>query len=226
MSGPRTRKVWQYPTSPITGLNLRLQFSHPLNVWRMIALLALGGWFIDSLLVGFRLHELPGATPRFHLWHLWYGPPLLAAGWLLIRRYRPELMRWAITLPVFDTVARSLSPAVKSLAFHVARSETQAALLTFLQRQPTLSLTASDLAGTVERDLDDVELALRQLETLDLVERQQVCDLTFYRLTEDEARRQQLREVAAWQDSWYQQAQCLMQVVGRSRSASTMSDGS
>lgn len=219
MNSPHTRSVLRYWTSPFRRLCSRLLYRRSSNVWMLLAGLALGGWFIDSLLVGFRLHELPDSTPTFHLWHLWYVPPLLVAGLLLIRRHRPELMQPATTLPVFDTVARSLPPAVKALAFHVVRSETQAALLTFLQRYPALSLTASDLAGTVERELDDVELALRQLETLDLVERQLVYGLTFYRLTQDEGRRQQLREVAAWQESWRQQAQGLMQVVGRDLSS-------
>lgn len=226
MNSAHTRSASRYLTTPIRPLSSRLPYSRSVNAWMVIAVLALGGWFIDSLLVGFRLHELPDSTPVFHLWHLWYGPPLLVAGLLLVRRYRPELVQWVGAWPVFDVVARSLPPAVKALAFHVARSETQAALLAFLQRHPTLSLTASDLAGVVESELDDVELALRQMEALDLVERQGVCDMTFYRLTQDEERRQQLREIAAWQEGWYRQAQHLMQVVGRSLSTDSASDRS
>ena len=226
MNSAHTRSASRYLTTPIRPLSSRLPYSRSVNAWMVMAVLALGGWFIDSLLVGFRLHELPDSSPTFHLWHLWYGPPLLMAGLLLVRRYRPELVQWAATLPVFDTVARSLPPAVKALAFHVARSETQAALLAFLQWHPTLSLTASDLAGVVESELDDVEMALRQMEALDLVERQSVCDMTFYCLTQDEERRQQLREIAAWQESWYQQAQRLMQVVGRSLSTDNATDRS
>jgi len=217
MRDQRNHTLLRYLTTPIRPLGSRLPYSRSVSMWMVMAVLALGGWFVDSLLVGFRLHELPASTPTLHLWHLWYGPPLLVAALLLVRRYRPERMQRGATWPVFDVVARSLPPAVKALAFHVARSATQAALLAFLQRHPSLSLTASDLAGTVGRELDDVELALRQMETLGLVERQRVYELTFYRLTQDEGRRQQLREVAAWQESWFQQAQRLMQVVGRDR---------
>ena len=202
-------------TSPVTRLTWSNHLERPVNLWMVVAVLALSGWFVDSLLVGVRMHRLPGDSLAVHLWHLWYGPPLLVGGLLLARHYRPGLMQWVAALPRFDVLSGGLPPKVKALALHVTRSETQSVLLAFLQRHPTLSLTPSDLAGQVGGELDDVELALRELATLELVEKQRICDLTFYRLTQDEERQGELRALLAWQDSWLEQARQLTQSVGR-----------
>lgn len=122
-------------------------------------------------------------------------------------------------LPVFDALVRDLPPELKTLAREVTCSETRSTLLAILEEYPTLSLTAHDLAGRVGDELDDVESALKELTTLGLIEMRSVCDLTFYCLTQDAGRQKQLRELAAWQDSWSEQAGHLAQSVGRSLSA-------
>ena len=192
-----------------------IPFAQRINPWMVVAVLALSGWLIDSLLVALHVNGLAQDGLRVHLWHLWYLPLLLASGLLLVQHYRPELMSRVTAMPVFDGLIRNLRPELKTLARDVTCSETRATLLTVLQAYPTLSLTATDLAGTVGGELEDVELALEDLTTLGLIEKQTVYDLTFYRLTQDEIRRKQLREVAAWQDSWSEQANQLAQLVGR-----------
>ena len=79
----------------------------------------------------------------------------------------------------------------------------------------TPRILVTGTGGQVGGELDDVELALRELATLELVEKQRVCDLTFYRLTQDEERQGELRALLAWQDSWLEQARQLTQSVGR-----------
>lgn len=185
-----------------------------INLWMLVSILALSGWLIDSLFVGLRMHSFLEAGFRVHLGHLWYGPPLIIAGLLLVRRYRPEWMPSMATLPGFDNMARTLRPEVKALARHIIRSKTQASLIAFLQQYPSMALTTSDLAGQIGGHLDDVALALRELATLGLVEAQYVCGMTFYRLTTDEARRCELRELVTWQEGWFEHAEQVAHSVG------------
>ena len=172
-----------------------IPFLGRINPWMVVAVLALSGWLVDSLLVALHMHGLAQDGLRVHLWHLWYLPPLLASGLLLVHHYRPELMSRVTAMPVFDGLVGNLRPELKTLARDVTCSETRATLLTVLQAYPTLSLTATDLAGTVGGELEDVELALEDLTTLGLIEKQTVYDLTFYRLTQDEIRMRSFIEI-------------------------------
>lgn len=187
-----------------------------INPWVVVGLLALGGWAVDSLLVAFEMHRLPGASLRVHLAHLWYGPPLLVAILLIVRRHRPEVTIWPIQPLAFNVLARGLRPQVRLLVAHVTDSDTKAALLAFFRRYSGIALTAPDLAYHVGREPTEVEQALANLVTTGLVERQCVCDMSFYRLTEDEQRLAQLDELVTWQESWLEQARCLAQAVGPS----------
>ncbi len=186
------------------------------NPWIVIALLALAGWFVDSVLVALEIHRLPGLGPWAHLSHLWYGPPLLVAALLIARRRLAGLMTWRENLEALDELARELQPEVRRMAGQVTGSETKVGLLAFFWRYPRTALMVPDLAGQIGRAPEEVEQALADLALLGLVEQQCACDLTFYRLTQNRRRLAQLDELVAWQESWLERARRLAQAVGPS----------
>jgi hypothetical protein len=191
------------------------------NPWVVIAILALAGWFADSVLVALEIHRLPGLGPWAHLSHLWYGPPLLVAILLVARRRLAGLSAWRENLQALDDLAQELRPEMRQMAGQVTTSETKVAVLGFLWRYPTTALTAPDLAYQTGQESVEVEQALADLASLGLVEHRGACDLTFYRLTPNRRRLAQLEELIAWQESWLEQARRLAQLVGPSLRRST-----
>ncbi len=111
---------------------------------------------------------------------------------------------------------RNLQPEVRILAVQVMASETKAGLLAFFWRHPSVGLTVGDVAFRIGRGLEEVEAALAELAALGLVERRSVCELTFFRLTQNRRRLAELDELVAWQQSWRQRAQRLAQAAGPS----------
>jgi len=200
----------------MSQVQARNSLARQINPWVVVSLLALAGWTVDSLLVALKLHNLPGVGLQVHRSHLWYGPLLLAATLLIVRQRRPRMAFRPPNGPASNDLTHGLRPQVKLLATHVTGSDTKAALLAFFRRYSGIALRAPDLAYHIGREPAAVEQALAELVTLGLVERQYACDLSFYRLTEDEQRLAQLDELVAWQESWLEQARRLTQAVGPS----------
>ena len=179
-------------------------------------LLALGGWFLDSVLMGIQMHGFPDVGWRAHLSHLWYGPLLLAAGLFVAQRYLPRTVPWLEKPLAFAALTHALRPEVKTLATYAAASETKAALLAFFHRYKCMTIAATALAFYLDGEQTEVERALVDLVALGLVESQSACDLTFYRLAKDKRQVALLDELVAWQDHWFQRGRQLAQTVGYS----------
>jgi hypothetical protein len=69
------------------------------NSWAAIAVLALTGWLIDSLLWFLETHPLTGAGLLNYLSHSWYALPLLVAIFVVLRLRRPSEL---LSLTIYD----------------------------------------------------------------------------------------------------------------------------
>ncbi len=69
------------------------------NSWAAIAILALIGWLIDSLLWFLETHPLTGAGVVTYLSHSWYVLPLLIAIVIILRLRRPSEL---LSLTIYD----------------------------------------------------------------------------------------------------------------------------
>jgi hypothetical protein len=69
------------------------------NSWAAIAVLALIGWLIDSLLWFLETHPLTGAGLLNYLSHSWYALPLLVAIFVVLRLRRPSEL---LSLTIYD----------------------------------------------------------------------------------------------------------------------------
>lgn len=69
------------------------------NSWAAIAVLALIGWLIDSLLWFLETHPLTGAGLLSYLSHSWYALPLLVAIFVVLRLRRPSDL---LSLTIYD----------------------------------------------------------------------------------------------------------------------------
>jgi hypothetical protein len=69
------------------------------NTWAAIAVLALVGWLIDSLLWYLETHPLTPAGFKIYLAHSWYALPILAAIFIIIRLRRPSEL---LSLTIYD----------------------------------------------------------------------------------------------------------------------------
>ncbi len=69
------------------------------NSWAAIAVLALIGWLIDSLLWFLETHPLTGAGLLSYLSHSWYALPLLVAIFVVLRLRRPSEL---LSLTIYD----------------------------------------------------------------------------------------------------------------------------
>jgi hypothetical protein len=69
------------------------------NSWAAIAVLALIGWLIDSLLWFLETHPLTGAGLLNYLSHSWYALPLLVAIFVVLRLRRPADL---LSLTIYD----------------------------------------------------------------------------------------------------------------------------
>jgi hypothetical protein len=266
------------------------------NSWAAIAVVALIGWLIDSLLWFLETHSLTSAGLAAYLSHSWYALPLLIAIFVILRRRRPSellsltiydergvpiyrqgdfrleesvlepilasfqgtargeglhhidlpsgacvyfLRQGALTLvacfsgsprpalleeglrsrsvrqrsPAEDLL-RDLPPDVAALTANLLNAPAARDLLTYLWNHRKMAMTAEDLAGQVGHAEGEVVSALENLERLALVYRQCVCDMTFYRLTDDQAWLGRLDQFIAWRVDWLARARRVEQLVG------------
>ena len=166
-----------------------------INPWVAICVLAIVGWFADSMLVSIELHRLGGDDFRAHLTHFWYGPPILLALLLLARRILPKA---ALSVPRFTagSFARcGRRSGVKRLADRLATRPGEGAVLGVLLRYPNMAMTAHDLAGHAGLAQADGERALADLAGLGLVEEMRLAGTDFYRLTRERHLCDELREL-------------------------------
>ena len=76
-----------------------IDYLHRANSWAVIAVLALIGWLIDSLLWFLETHPLTGAGLLTYLSHSWYALPLLVAIFVVLRLRRPSEL---LSLTIYD----------------------------------------------------------------------------------------------------------------------------
>lgn len=79
-------------------------------------------------------------------------------------------------------------------------------------------MTTANWADQVGYNEEKVAAALEKLEQLALVEQVCVCDMTFYRLTEDEAQLARLDQFIDWRRDWLRRAQRVEQLIGAANS--------
>lgn len=210
----RVRNVQHIVSATAVALSVGLRRRAGHNLWFVISLLALGGWFFDSTLMSLKMHGSVLADLLTDNTHLWYGPPLLAVVVALARRYRQDLRAWLANTASFQSISSSLRPEAKQIALVLTRSETAAATMSYLVAYPTMMLMAHDLAVLVRHEKAEIQRELDELYSRGLVQRQCVGELTFYGLTQDKVKRSCLAEVIGWQRSWQEQAGQLVQAVG------------
>jgi hypothetical protein len=265
------------------------------NSWAAIAVLALIGWLIDSLIWFLETHPLTGAGLLSYLSHSWYALPLLVAIVIILRLRRPSellsltiydergvpihrqgdfrleesvlepillsfqgtaqgaglhridlpsglvvyfLRQGALTLvtcfsgpprpahleeglrllrqgqPPTEDLLRDLPPDVAALTANLLNAPVERDLLTYLSSHRMVAMTATDLAGNVGHGEGDVTSALQNLEQLTLVYRQCVCDITFFRLTDDRTWLARLDQFIDWRVGWLARARRVEQLVG------------
>ena len=265
------------------------------NSWAAIAVLALIGWLIDSLLWFLETHPLTGAGLLNYLSHSWYALPLLVAILVVLRLRRPSellsltiyderglpvyrqgdfwleesvlapilyslegttrddglhrlklpsgtsvyfLRQGALTLvacfsgpprpaqleeglrllqqeaPPTEDLLRDLPPDVAALTANLLSAPVERDVLTYLSSHRRVAMTAADLAGIVGHGEGDVTSALENLERLTLVHRQFVCDMTVYRLTDDETWLARLDQFIDWRVGWLARAHRVERLVG------------
>jgi hypothetical protein len=184
-----------------------------INPWVAICILALVGWSLDSILVSVELHSLEGGDFRAHMTHFWYGPLLLLAALLLVRRLLPRATLW---VPHFsrDSITRfGRQAGVKRLADHLASRPVEATVLGVLLSYPNTAMISQDLAehaGVVQADTDR---SLRELGRLGLVQEMQLAGASFYRLTREGQLCDELRELQEWHRLWQRQTERLFSAV-------------
>ncbi len=116
--------------------------------------------------------------------------------------------------PPAEDMLRDLPPDVAALTANLLSAPAARDLLTYLWNHRKVAMTAGDLAGQVQHTDGEVVASLENLERLALVHRQCVCDMTFYRLTDDEAWLERLDQFIAWRVDWLARAHRLEQLVG------------
>ena len=77
-----------------------------------------------------------------------------------------------------------------------------------------MAMLAAGWAEQIGHGEDDITCALGNLERLGLVQSRCACGLTFYRLTDDEARLRRLAQFITWRGNWLRRAQRVEQLVG------------
>lgn len=269
------------------------------NTWTAIAVLALIGWLVDSLLWFLESHPLSLAGFGTFLAHSWYALPLLGAIFIILRLRRPsELLSLTIydergvpicrqgdfrledsvVDPVFagfqgavqehglyhlelptgpviyflrqggltlvacysgppgqaqlkaglqalkaqrtgsEDLLSALPPDIAALAAILLNAPVEQALLVHLWARRRMTMTTANWADQVGYNEEKVAAALEKLEQLALVEQVCVCDMTFYRLTEDEAQLARLDQFIDWRRDWLRRAQRVEQLIGAANS--------
>jgi DNA-binding transcriptional ArsR family regulator len=153
------------------------RFLHRVHTWTAIALLALGGWLIDSLVWFLREHALTLAGFATYLSHAWYALPILAAMLIIVRlRHPSELLALTIYdqrgVPVRHQGAFQLDEAVLGPVLASFRGEVQenglhridlpSGATAYFLRQGTLTLVACFSGPPRPAQLEDQLRVLRQ----------------------------------------------------------------
>lgn len=112
---------------------------------------------------------------------------------------------------------RNLPPDVAALAAHLLNAPVERDLLANLWLHRRMTMTSADLASQVGYPEEAVLIALEKLAESALVHRQDVCQMTFYRLADDEVRLARLDQVIAWQARWLARARRVEQLIGPTR---------
>jgi hypothetical protein len=76
-----------------------LDYLRQVNTWTALAILALTGWLLDSLVWFLETHPLSGAGLATYLSHSWYALPLVAAILVILRLRRPSQL---LSLAIYD----------------------------------------------------------------------------------------------------------------------------
>jgi hypothetical protein len=113
-----------------------------------------------------------------------------------------------------EDLLRDLPPDVAALAANLLNSPVERDLLLQLWSYRRMAMLATGWAEQVGHGADDVASALASLEQLGLVQSRCACDLTFYRLTDDEVRLRRLDQFITWRGNWLRHAQRVEQLVG------------
>ncbi len=108
-----------------------------------------------------------------------------------------------------------LPPDVAALAVNLLKASVERELLVQLWAKRRIAMTAADWASWVGYGEHEVSGALENLAGLALVQHQCAGDLTFYRLTNNEALLRRLEEFIAWRANWLIRAHRVEQLVGR-----------
>lgn len=269
------------------------------NTWAAIAVVALTGWLVDSLVWFLESHPLSLAGLSTFLAHSWYALPLLGAIFVILRLRRPsELisltiydergvpvcrqgdfrLEASVAEPIFagfrgavqenglyhlelptgpviyfmrqggltlvacysgpprraqlkaglqavkaqgtssEDLLSALPAEIAALAALLLNAPVERDLLVHLWARRRMTMTAANWASLIGYREEKVASALERLEDLALVERLTVCDLTFYRLTEDEAQLARLDQFIDWRREWLQRAQRVEQLIGAANS--------
>ncbi len=118
--------------------------------------------------------------------------------------------------PTFD-LFDGLEPTVAALAVNVLGSPVKRNILSFFRRYGQTAIQANDLAYWVDADEEELSNALEELTELGLIQRQCVCESTFYRLNGDPEIASCLDRLFAWRDKWQTTLERLERTIGRER---------
>ena len=113
-----------------------------------------------------------------------------------------------------DDLLRDLPPDVAALAANLLNAPVERDLLLHLGSYRRMAVIAAGWAERIGHSEDDVACALEKLERLGLVQSQCACDLTFYRLTDDEVWLRRLEQFITWRGGWLRRAHQLEELVG------------
>lgn len=113
-----------------------------------------------------------------------------------------------------EDLLRDLPFDVAALAATLLNAPVERDLLVHLWNHPRMAMMATELAGHVGHAEDEVTTALGNLDQLGLIQRLCACDMTFYRLTGDEAGRTRLDQFITWRGDWLKRAHRVEQLVG------------
>jgi hypothetical protein len=113
-----------------------------------------------------------------------------------------------------EDLLRDLPPDVAALVATLLNAPVERDLLIHWLKYSRMAMTAPELARHVGCSEDEVVTALANLEQLALIRRIGAGDMTFYRLTSDEALRTRLDQFITWRGHWLRRAHRVEQLVG------------
>lgn len=113
-----------------------------------------------------------------------------------------------------EALLRGLPLDVAALAVRLLNAPVERDLLFHLWQFRRASMTVTAWAGQIEHKEEAVATAMQNLEQSALVQRQDVCDMTFYRLTDDEMYLARLEQLINWRTDWLARAHRVQQLVG------------